>query len=355
MVGIKDVEPANIPVIDFRILSAGTPQERKDALEQLDDALKSYGFVYLSNHSVGQAMVDEAMSWSRRFFSLPINVKKMIAHPRKASDHRGYVSAGTGIVTQGIWDPTEIEKLRETAPIEQMENLETGNPYLSTDPNDTRVARNRLLPEEIFPGFQSFHQKWWDVCIDQELQILRFLCEILGIPDLDYLGKQQTPEINCSQFGWNHYLSTPLLSLQTGSNRLNTHTDFGQLTLLFQDMVGGLESHDHDAGIFRPVLPKPGTMIVQVGDMLEKQSNGRWRSALHHVTAPRHLKYGSAASEDTVTDRYSIGFFVHPDYETAMDPLPGCDKKGKWSSLEWHGEKTAGEWLMKRVALEYEY
>jgi isopenicillin N synthase-like dioxygenase len=60
---IKPVEPANIPTVDFNLLSQGTLESRKVALKQLDDAFQTYGFIYLSNHSIGQDMVDEALSW----------------------------------------------------------------------------------------------------------------------------------------------------------------------------------------------------------------------------------------------------------------------------------------------------
>jgi isopenicillin N synthase-like dioxygenase len=283
---------------------------------------------------------------------LPVETKKKIAHPGTAHDHRGWVCPGAHIVTQDVWDHAEVEKIREATPTEQLENLETGSPFL---PEGCHIARNRMLPEEDLPGFQSFYEKWWDALVDQELEIFRFLCEILEIPDLDYLGKQQTRELNTSQFGWNHYFATTIASLNAGANRLNTHTDFGQITLLFQDNVGGFENHDEEADIFRPVIPRPEMIIVQCGDMLEKQSNGRWRSALHHVTTPPEMKNPAILKGDEKTiDRYAIGFFVHPDYNTPMEPLPGCETKGKWNSLQWKGEKTAGDWLMKRVALEYE-
>ncbi|KAJ5266631.1 oxidoreductase 2OG-Fe(II) oxygenase family [Penicillium angulare] len=360
MVDIENmVEPLDIAEIDFQALSASSPQQRLAALQQLDDAFKSYGIIYLSNHSIGQAMIDEAISWaftyspkSRRFFDLPSDIKKMIEHPRKAGDHRGWIRAGIGYVTQGILcrDPAEVESMHEKASVEQMESLETGKSHLALHTH----ARNRLLPEETLPGFQSFYAKWWAACVNQELQILRALCEILDISDLDYLGKQQTPDINCSQFGWNHYPSTPISSLKPGGNRLNTHSDYGQLTFLFQDDVGGLESQD-EAGIFRPVQPRRGTMIVQVADMLERQSNGRWRSALHRVTTPPRVGYDSAVDEnEELVDRYSIAFFAIPDYDTVIESLPGCEMKGKWHSLPWKEETTAGAWLMKRVALEYE-
>lgn len=63
MSDIKPVEPANIPTVDFKLLSQGTQDSRKAALKQLDDAFRTCGFIYLSNHSIGQDLVDEALSW----------------------------------------------------------------------------------------------------------------------------------------------------------------------------------------------------------------------------------------------------------------------------------------------------
>jgi isopenicillin N synthase-like dioxygenase len=284
-----------------------------------------------------------------------LETKRLIAHPQSAADHRGWAEVGAGLVSQGIWDPTEIEKMRETAPPEQKEILEMGNPY-SNDDREANPYPNRLLPEETFPGFKAFIEKWWDECIKQEQLLMRCLCEILGISDLDFLSKQQTPGKNRSHMSWLHYLSMLAAPLQSSeSRRLNVHTDFGQLTLLFQDTVGGLEIHDDAAGIFRPVLPKPGTVIVHIGDMLEKQSNGRWKSALHQVTAPPEYLYGDhKMPEDSVVERYAIAFYAHPDYHTKIVSLPGCETPGKWSSLKWEDNMTAEDWMNKRVALEYE-
>ncbi|KAG5204554.1 Sexual differentiation process protein isp7 [Trichophyton interdigitale] len=352
MGGIDLVEPAEIPVINFQSLSSGTLQERKTALKQLDDAFQSVGLVHLSNHSIGQGLVEEAFAWSKRFFDLPDDVKKLISHPHDTSDHRGWVAAGTTVSSQGVWDKEDIERIHKTGPVEKREVLETGDPYPSRIQNPNFIA-NRILPEEIFPGFAAFTKRWWDACVKQELQLLQCLCEILDIPDKDFLGKQQNPDFNRSATGWNHYLSIPTQSLASGQSvRLNTHTDYGQLTLLFQDTTGGLEVEDKEGGIFRPVLPKPGTVIVQIADMLERQSNGRWKSSLHRVTTPHHLK-SSDVDDSVLIERYSIGFFIQPDFDLVIKPLPGCEAKGRWSSLEWEDEITAGEWLTRRVALEY--
>ena len=278
----------------------------------------------------------------------------MIRHPPSADDHRGYAEVGNGAIIQGIWDPSEVQKMKDTLPVEQKEVLEAGNPY-SEDDCSKNPYPNRFLPEHIFPEFRAFYQKFWDACVGQGQQVLRYLCEILGMPDTEFLNKQQTPDASRGQLTWLHYLYQPLAPLRSGqANRLNDHTDYGQITLLIQDMVGGLEVYDYKDQKYRPMLPKPGTVIIQVGDMLEKQSNGRWKSALHHVTAPSAAMYDDdVGGEDAVMDRYSLVFFVLPDFDTTVEPLPGCENVGKWRTFQWEPNTTAGEWWLKRLRLEY--
>ena len=145
------------------------------------------------------------------------------------------------------------------------------------------------------------------------------------------------------------------------SSRCNAHTDSGQITLLFQDDVGELEVCDRRSpcgqSLFVPVPPVQGAIIVQVGDMLEKQSNGRWRSALHRVTVPtpttREEIDRSAVVVDTLKDRYSIAFFLYPDFKTRIEALPECKIKGPWNSMDWGSVQTAGQWWRERIRLEF--
>lgn len=90
----------------------------------------------------------------------------MIAHPPSAEDYRGFAQVGLSMVSQGIWDHAEVQKIRDSAPPEQKELYEMGNPY-SNDDRSKNPYPNRFLPEHIFPGFRAFIEKWWDTCVDQ--------------------------------------------------------------------------------------------------------------------------------------------------------------------------------------------
>lgn len=259
---------------------------------------------------------------------------------------------GDAISSQGVWDPEEVERLRK----ESLPELKEAMEY--RDPNGIypEGAPDLALVEAHLPGYINFVKKWWDVCFKQSLENMRLVCEILGIEDLDYIGKMFEPRHMSTHSTWNYFLGQPVDTLINGSaNRLNAHTDYGQFTMLFQDMVGGLEILDSETNIYRPVPPIKGAMIVQVGDLLERQTNGRWRSALHRVTAPSRYMYGGDADKSELVQRYSLVFFGYLSLERMVELLPGCEKQGKWSTFEWEDRVTAGEWMAKRVALEYEH
>lgn len=85
-------------------------------------------------------------------------MKELVRHPHDAQDHRGWTAAGTTVSSQGVWDQEDIEHIHKTGPVERRENFETGDPYPSKISNP-HFIRNRILPEEIFPGFEGFHEE----------------------------------------------------------------------------------------------------------------------------------------------------------------------------------------------------
>lgn len=154
--------------------------------------------------------------------------------------------------------------------------------------------------------------------------------------------------------------------------RVPAHSDFGTLTLLFQDDVGGLEIADLGSanteksaefekhGSFTPVKPVPGTVVVNIGYLLMRWSNGRWKNTIHRVTGPSSLPMqevpttpdnprtiGSHAGspEDITPGRYSIPFFASPDPEVMIEALPGCwsqDVPKRWKPI------NTGEFLRRK-------
>jgi len=174
-----------------------------------------------------------------------------------------------------------------------------------------------------------------------------------------------------------HYPAVSAHGLRSNTvARLPAHSDCGTLTLLFQDEVGGLEIADartaqtdrseelDRTGDFLFITPHPGTIVVNVGYLLMRWSNGRWMNTVHRVTEPGGRKPlvskgkqgGESAGEladlekdnrEMIPERYSIAFFSHPDPETMVEALPGCydEKKPKrWKPI------NVGKYLKRKDA-----
>ena len=127
---------------------------------------------------------------------------------------------------------------------------------------------------------------------------------------------------------------------QEGHARIHPHTDFGLCTLLFQDDLGGLEVDPFHTGDFKPANPVPGTVLINIADLLQRLTNDRCRSTMHRVVSPK-------AAGDFIPSRYSIPFFIHPNPEVTIDPIilsPEETKKyvpinaGKWRN--WNTSKN---------------
>lgn len=142
------------------------------------------------------------------------------------------------------------------------------------------------------------------------------------------------------------------------------HSDFGTLTLLFQDDVGGLEIVDlkstntvssaeaENSGRFKHIDPKPGTIVVNIGYLLMRWSNGRWKNTIHRVSEPRAGTpgEGDGIGDKTIPQRHSIAFFSSPDPETIVEALPGCWSEQvpkKWKPI------NAGDYLRRKTAAMY--
>ena len=200
------------------------------------------------------------------------------------------------------------------------ESFDTGNPHDDEQPN--------IWPtEETLPGFRDFMERFFRECSALVQQLLSALSTALNLPPADSLATfHSASHFNMSLL---HYPALLTSALRTGTHaRIPAHADFGTLTLLFQDDVGGLEIKEpstesslgvEKAGGFRRVLPKPGTVVVNVGYLLMRWSNGRWKNTVHRVVEPPF------SSDDGMTPaRYSVPFFASPDPGTVVEALPGC-------------------------------
>ena len=129
-----------------------------------------------------------------------------------------------------------------------------------------------------------------------------------------------------------------------GQVRAGAHTDYGTITLLFQDNRGGLQVQTK-AGEWKDVAPIEGTAVINAGDLLARWSNDKIRSTMHRVVEPPVPSEG-----DEYPARYSVVYFCNPDDEKTIDALPGTYGNGVEKK---YPQVNAKEYLTQRLAATY--
>ena len=158
--------------------------------------------------------------------------------------------------------------------------------------------------------------------------VLEALAATLGVPGF-FASRMSEPQC---RLRFLHYPPTGRLEDGSAPVFSTPHTDYGAITLLAVDGLPGLEVLQ--SGVWTPVAAPAGSLIVQLGDMLARWTNDRYRSTPHRVV-------GSSG-----TDRYSIPFFVNPDPRTVVSTIPSCITAEHPQHYE---PVTAGEFLVSRI------
>lgn len=351
----------SIPIVDFGAFHNGETSEQEHVAQQIDEAFRNVGFVYLKNHGVPKEKVKECFEWSRKFFALPLEAKMLAPHPPGGAHHRGYSAPGLEKVTQHAYEKGEIAKSREVPDFK--ESYESGNVNDESQPNI-------WLPEEKLPGFRSFMESYFTECATLIHKILDALSMALSVPSP---GLSPTHSDSLFQLRLLHYPAIEAEQLMNNKrSRINAHSDFGTMTLLFQDDVGGLEIEDPNSpGTFHRAGAIEDTVLLNIGDLMARWSNDRWRSTVHRVGLPPaksikipglgvntegrrrdekvvELQHDEAA---IVPNRYSIPFFATANMDTVIEALPGC-----WSeeNPKKYEPVTALGYVQMRMAALYD-
>jgi isopenicillin N synthase-like dioxygenase len=208
---------------------------------------------------------------------------------------------------------------------------------------DDELVDNRWVPEESIPGFRSFIESFYDQVFETEMHLLSALAIALGISE-DTLTSMHNKAEN--ELRLLHYPAIPTSELADGTaTRIAEHTDFGTITLLFQDSVGGLQVEDQtQLGTFRDVESSaPTDIIVNIGDSLQRLTNDTFKAACHRVTYPPSVKAGG---EEVIPERYSVAYFAKPNRNASLFPF----RKFITEATPCHYEDvTAWDWNNRRI------
>ncbi|KIK04621.1 hypothetical protein K443DRAFT_130624 [Laccaria amethystina LaAM-08-1] len=332
----QDLSSFNIPVISFaKFREASSSFEKRKTAIEIVSAFRETGFIYLSDHGIPQETVKNTFRKSAEFFKMPMETKSKLAWEDPRSN-RGYVKIGRERVTQSA-DPAEIASLRAKAP-DYKETMEIGREWDSE-------WKNQWPQERDAPLFKRTMLDFYQICHDLHADIMRAVA--LGL-ELNQDFFDQKINEQCHNLRLLSYppIKRSMLEVE-GQARAGAHSaDYGTLTLLFQDSVGGLEVQNPHTGAFIPAIPIPETIVVNVGDLLARWSNDLLRSTVHRVVAPPSRL--TESDDELVTPaRQSIAFFCNPNFNTEVSCLPNCGKEMKYQPV------NAGAYIVGRLAVTY--
>lgn len=299
-----------IPTLSLR--EADSPAFVRD----LGAAYEHHGFVILTDHGMPQALIDRFLGLYKTFFAWPEEAKRRY-HVRGGGGARGYTPFG-------------IETAKGATHHDLKEFWHVGRELPPGHDYRKYMADNVWIDE--LPGFRDASIEMFETFDHTGRRILRAIAAILNLPADFFEDKVQ---LGNSVLRIIHY--PPMPPQPTESVRAGAHEDINVITLLLGAEEPGLQVLSK-RGEWLEVNPAPGSMVVNVGDMLQRLTNGTLRSTSHRVINPKSDRARHA--------RYSMPFFLHfnPDFPIAA--LPSCVGPGKPEPLP---PILAEEYLQERL------
>jgi len=317
----RKVPFTKVPRVDIGPFRDGSGKSA--VAEAVGRACRDVGFFYIVNHGVPPDLVDATFAEAARFFALDAgrkNAVSMAASP----NHRGYY----GLFEENT-DPTKTGDLKEGFDI-----------ALELDAGDADVRAGKPLhgPNQWpagLPGFRPTLERYYAEMRTLAETLMCVFAHALALPEDFFDDKVDKP---LAQLRLLHY-PPQAGHIEEDTLGCGAHTDYGCLTILAQDSVGGLQLRN-SAGRWIAAPPIPGGFVVNIGDQLARWTNDVFAATVHRVI------------NTSGRERYSLPFFFDPNYDAWIECLPSCrdaDHPPKFPPVR------AGEYLVQRFNETYTY
>ena len=310
----KKIDESKIPVVDLTPLRDGT--NPKGVADALHAASKTLGFIYIKGHGIPNYVIENARKRALEFFDGAEDLKKTVG---VSENHRGWLGQGGAKMKRGakadfkesfIWGYEDYEKL------------------------DEHPLRGKNRWPEHVPEMQEYSMVYFEHAHQVAHHLMRGFALGLNLEENFFLRTASRPLSRGS------YVFYPAQPIGMGENQfgVGAHTDFGVLTVLCQDSVGGLQVQDIN-GDWLQAPPLDGTLIVNVADLLSRWTDGAYKSTPHRVVNSSGQK------------RLSIVLSYDPNPETNIDSSDvfGSDHVPKYDPI------TCGDYLVQRFKKAFSY
>lgn len=312
----KTMDAELIPVIDITPLRDGT--DPMGVARALHAASQGLGFIYITGHGIPDAMIDAARNAAYAFFRSDPAKKEAV---RVSGAHRGWIGQGGA-------------KMQDDAKSDLKESLVWGWQADADTPGDNHALRGDNQWPDFVPDIQAHSMAYFESVHAVAYHLMRGFALGLGLPEDFFLRTTDRPLSRAS------YVYYPAQPKDLGADQFGVgpHTDFGVLTVLCQDDVGGLQVQKVD-GDWVHAPPIPGSLIVNVADLLERWTGGAYKSTPHRVV------------NSSGRERMSLVLAYDPNPETMIDArdVRGADFKEAEEPI------TCGDYLIWRFGKAFSY
>ncbi|SEI93115.1 isopenicillin N synthase family dioxygenase [Frateuria terrea] len=301
-----------VPTLDIRRYDT----DRDAFVAELGAAYRQFGFCCISGHGIPRELIDGAYQAFEQFFALPAETK-MKYHVPGSGGARGYT-------------PFKVETAKDSRFPDLKEFWHVGR-EIPRDSKFADVMPPNLWPEEV-PQFKPCGYGLYEALDQLGTRVLRGLALHIGLPE-HYFG-DKTDQGN-SILRPIHY--PPITEANIPNVRAGAHEDINFITLLVGASAEGLEVLSE--GQWLPITTEGDAIVVNIGDMLQRLTNHVYPSTSHRVVNPQN--------ENARKPRYSVPFFLHPNPDVVLDPLPECVTPDNPSRYDT--SLTSHEYLMQRL------
>jgi isopenicillin N synthase-like dioxygenase len=282
-----------VPTLDIRLFDAGG-SDRSNFVRQIGAAYREYGFCGISGHGISPELIERAYGVFQAFFALPEAVK-MKYHVKGGGGARGYT-------------PFKVETAKDSQYPDLKEFWHIGR-ELPAGSKYAAVMLPNLWPAEV-PGFREYGYALYEALDELGARVLRALALHIDLPE-DFFDDKVN--FGNSILRPIHY--PPILEEEIPNIRAGAHEDINFITLLVGASAAGLEILTRE-GEWLPFTAEGDTIVVNIGDMLQRLTNHVYPSTTHRVVNP--------PGEQARKPRYSVPFFLHPNPDYLIETLPSC-------------------------------
>lgn len=310
-----------IPIIDIAGLRRHDAAATAMAAAAIREACTTRGFFYVAGHGVPAAIIDAAAAEARRFFHQPPAVKRRAAVNAR---HRGFNALGDALMD-------------EAKHPDQKEFFSIGLELPEDDPDvlaGEKLRGPNNWPAEM-PAFRAALSAYYEALGACGADLMRGVAVSLGLAP-DFFADKYRKRLQRTQIIY--YPPQPPMA-EADVFGVAPHTDFGCITLLWQDDNGGLEVLDRASKAWIPATPIPGTLVVNAGDLLGRWTNDRYASTPHRVV------------NRSGRERFSIATFYDPDFKAIVDPRA----LGVAAAECRYPPVSAGEHILGRIERSFGY